>query len=474
MYSTVHPSNIQASFSQKEVLFFPSNLNGFTQRDVAVFPDKSGTHSVIRFSGVLSDLVDKERVCPHCGQKMHIKAARKTILRHLPVGGTYSCIELSRERLYCEHCRHSHSREIPFKAAEHQITDSLLHYVEDLLSTGKFTVKAVAELAGLNAHTVASIDKARLSRLYTDETKDGPVLKKPDTYAKYLAIDEFKLHDGHQFATHIIDLETGHVLWIARGKKKQVVYDFIDHVGMDWMEHVEAVACDMNSDFQEAFEERCEWISIVFDRFHIVKNFNEKVISEVRKDIQKELAASGNEDEAKKLKGTKYLLMSSQKTLQAKDERGEQKTVLRAENTLFGLKPVIAKTGYVKRYKELIQSNSLLFACDLVKEQLVEAFECSDEIEMADQITVIIDTCRGTKNKHFEWFARLLENHFEGIISHASYRISSGKIEGINNKIKTVRRQAFGYHDDGYFFLKIIDSSYHTTVKNPRSHRILQ
>lgn len=260
----------------------------------------------------------------------------------------------------------------------------------------------------------------------------------------------------------------------ARGKKKQVVYDFIDHVGMDWMEHVEAVACDMNSDFQEAFEERCEWISIVFDRFHIVKNFNEKVISEVRKDIQKELAASGNEDEAKKLKGTKYLLMSSQKTLQAKDERGEQKTVLRAENTLFGLKPVIAKTGYVKRYKELIQSNSLLFACDLVKEQLVEAFECSDEIEMADQITVIIDTCRGTKNKHFEWFARLLENHFEGIISHASYRISSGKIEGINNKIKTVRRQAFGYHDDGYFFLKIIDSSYHTTVKNPKSHRILQ
>ena len=260
----------------------------------------------------------------------------------------------------------------------------------------------------------------------------------------------------------------------ARGKKKQVVYDFIDHVGMDWMEHVEAVACDMNSDFQEAFEERCEWISIVFDRFHIVKNFNEKVISEVRKDIQKELAASGNEDEAKKLKGTKYLLMSSQKTLQAKDERGEQKTVLRAENTLFGLKPVIAKTGYVKRYKELIQPNSLLFACDLVKEQLVEAFERSDETEMADRITVIIDTRRGTKNKHFEWFARLLENHFEGIISHASYRISSGKIEGINNKIKTVRRQAFGYHDDGYFFLKTIDSSYHTTVKNPKSHRILQ
>lgn len=474
MHSTVYSSNIQVSFPNQEILFFPSNLKGFTQRDVSVHSDQSGTHNVIRFSGVLSDIESEERICPVCGHKMHIKGTRKNTFRHLPFGGTYTCVELSRQRLYCEHCHHSHSREIPFKAPGHQITDSLLHYIEDLLSTGKFTVKAVAELVGLNAHTVASIDKTRLARLYTDQTETGPVLKKPLTYAKCLAIDEFKLHDGHQFATHIIDLATGHVLWIARGKKKQVVYDFIDHAGMEWMEHVEAVACDMNSDFQEAFEERCEWISIVFDRFHIVKNFNEKVIAEVRKDIQKELAANGQEEKARQLKGSKYLLMASQKTLESKDKRGENKTVLRAENTLFGLKPVIAKTGYVKRYKELIQSNSLLFACDLVKEQLIEAFSCKDEITMADQVTKIIDTCRGTRNNHFEWFARLLENHFEGIISHATYRISSGKIEGINNKIKTVRRQAFGYHDDGYFFLKIIDASYNTTVKNPKSHRIFQ
>ena len=474
MHSTVYSSNIQVSFPNQEILFFPSNLKGFTQRDVSVHSDQSGTHNVIRFSGVLPDIENEERICPVCGHKMHIKGTRKNTFRHLPFGGTYTCVELSRQRLYCEHCHHSHSREIPFKAPGHQITDSLLHYIEDLLSTGKFTVKAVAELVGLNAHTVASIDQTRLARLYTDQTETGPVLKKPLTYAKCLAIDEFKLHDGHQFAAHIIDLAAGHVLWIARGKKKQVVYDFIDHAGMEWMEHVEAAACDMNSDFQEAFEERCEWISIVFDRFHIVKNFNEKVIAEIRKDIQKELAANGQEEKARQLKGSKYLLMASQKTLESKDKRGENKTILRAENTLFGLKPVIAKTGYVKRYKELIQSSSLLFACDLVKEQLIEAFSCKDEITMADQVTKIIDTCRGTRNTHFEWFARLLENHFEGIISYAAYRISSGKIEGINNKIKTVRRQAFGYHDDGYFFLKIIDASYNTTVKNPKSHRIFQ
>lgn len=87
-------------------------------------------------------------------------------------------------------------------------------------------------MAGLGQHTVKDIDKARLERLYTVQTEDGKALKKPEKQAKYLAIDEFKLHNGYIYPTHIIDLETGHILWIQEGKKKQVVYDFIDHVGL--------------------------------------------------------------------------------------------------------------------------------------------------------------------------------------------------------------------------------------------------
>ena len=71
-----------------------------------------------------------------------------------------------------------------------------------------------------------------------------------------MGIDEFKLHNGYKYATHIIDLETGHILWIQEGKKKRVVYDFINHVGSEWMGKVKAVACDMNSDFEEAFREK--------------------------------------------------------------------------------------------------------------------------------------------------------------------------------------------------------------------------
>ena len=166
------------------------------------------------------------------------------------------------------------------------ITEALYQYTRDLLALGTYTNKQVAEITGLGKNTVKEIDKKRLQKKYTI---DGKKLVKPERQAKYLGIDEFKLHDGYRYASHIIDMETGHILWIGKGKTKQVVYDFIDHVGMNWMEGVEAVACDMNSDFQQAFEDRCEWIQPVFDYFHIVRNFNEKVIGAVRKDEQRRL-----------------------------------------------------------------------------------------------------------------------------------------------------------------------------------------
>ena len=151
---------------------------------------------------------------------------------------------------------------VSFKAPGHRITTELHQYACDLLACGTYTNKEVAELTGLGRNVVKEIDRARLQELYT--TPDGKLIK-PEKYAKFLGIDEFKLHNGHRYATHIIDMETGHILWIAGGKKKQVVYDFIEHVGLEWMDHVEAVACDMNSDFQEAFEEKCPHIQPVFD-----------------------------------------------------------------------------------------------------------------------------------------------------------------------------------------------------------------
>ena len=88
----------------------------------------------------------------------------------------------------------------------------------------EFTLTDTAIITGVNINTIKKIDLKRLKGLYADENGK---LKKPAAYARYLAIDEFKLHNGHKYATHIIDLITGAVLFIRAGKTKAVVEEFM-------------------------------------------------------------------------------------------------------------------------------------------------------------------------------------------------------------------------------------------------------
>lgn len=129
------------------------------------------------------------------------------------------------------------------------------------------------------------------------------------------------------------------------------------------------------------------------------------------------------------------------------------------KSDLFNLPEIKAIGGWNDKFDLLIKENELLFKADLIKEKITAAYQEDHEWKMAKQIIEIIDLCNETKNEHFIWFANLLSNHFEGIMAHATIKITSSKIEGINNRIKTIRRMGYGYPDDEYFFLKIIDMS---------------
>lgn len=450
------------------ILHIPALLPGFTNTQTISCTTHSHREAYCLYGNI--ETQESDAICPTCGRQMHVNNHRSTDIRHLSLGPVLTILRFDRKQFYCPHCHISNMQEVPFQAEGHRITLPLYNYTRDLLSRGTYTLKQVAELTGLGKNVVKEIDLKRLKELYTVE---GKALIKPEKPARFLGIDEFKLHDGYRFATHIIDMETGHILWIAHGKKKKVVYDFIDHVGMEWMDGVEAVACDMNSDFQEAFEERCPHIQPVFDYFHIVKNFNEKVVNAIRKDEQARLVKEGNEEAAKALKRTKYILTAKRSTLQTKDKEAHEGKIIRKGSSIFGTEDIKRKEGYEAKYDALLRENELLFTVDLIKEKLSEAYLAEEEPAMAECIIDIMDVCKATGNCHLEWFERLLDKHFEGIIAHATYRnLSAGKIEGINNKIKTLRRQGYGYPDDTYFFLKLFDVSRCVYVRNELSHKI--
>lgn len=320
----------QAFLSQNQaaggVLFYSSGLKGFLQSSFPIQNVKTinyGTKSQPRVRDInvqifQGRITEEKQLCSQCQQSLVKSGSSFITLNHLSIGNSYTKQHIARSRLCClnSSCTFStYTAEVPFQDQRHRITKQLKDYTKDLLLWG-LTLKSTAFITGLDKMTVKAIHKEILTKKYTH---NGELIR-PEHFAQHLAIDEFKLHNGYKYATAIIDWDTGHILYLAHGKKKQVVYNFIDHVGQDWMSHVGAVACDMNSDFEEAFKEKCPQIDIVYDHFHIIKNFNDKVVAAIRKDEQNRLIQVGREEEAAALKHSKYILTAKRTTLIQKDQ----------------------------------------------------------------------------------------------------------------------------------------------------------
>ena len=153
----------------------------------------------------------------------------------------------------------------------------------------------------------------------------------------------------------------------------------------------------------------------------IRKNFNDKVVAEVRKDEQRRLYSEGRKEDAKMLKNTKYILTSNRQTLRKRDDKAKEDRKTNMEGKIFdGGKQTETRVGNEELYDVLLKENKLLFLSDMVKEKLSHAYTLDDECKMAKEITEIIDICNDSSNKYFRWFSNLLEKYFEGIIAHGT------------------------------------------------------
>jgi transposase len=299
-------------------------------------------------------------------------------------------------------------------------TERLSWYVYDLSRV--MTLADVADLSYLSWDTVKGIVQKHLQHDYGQ-----PRLKT----LKYLAVDEIYVGKRKQYYTLVLDLESGRIVWVGHGRGQAALGKFWRRLRLSRAK-IAAVAMDMSGAYWAAVLEHLPGAAVVFDRFHIMQLMNEK-LDELRRALMRE--ASGLSQQV--IKGTRYLLLRRAKNLEQ---------------------------GQLPKLEEALKLNEPLSQAYYLKEELGLLWEQPSRAAMEDFLRQWCGRAMDTGIALLRQMAKTLLVHASGILSWWEHRLSSGKMEGVNNKIKTLTRQAYGYRDEAFFILKLL-SLHHAKIK---------
>ena len=291
----------------------------------------------------------------------------------------------------------------------------MVNWVEALVRL--MPVKHVAELLGLHWHTVKAIDYRRLQR----EVRPVDLSR-----VRRLIMDEFALFKGHRYATVAICADTQQVLWIGEGRSRAAVRPFFEWLGPKGCQQIEAVAMDMNTAMDLEVQANCPRARVVYDLFHVIAKFGREVIDRVRVDQANRLRE--DKPARRAVKRSRWLLLRNPENL------GEEQA---------------------DELKALLELNQPLMVAYLLKAQLKELWYARNERAARWRWTRWFNLAQASGLAPLVRFARILKPYAEGIIASATYRLNTSVLEGMNNRIKVIKRMAYGYRDNAYFFLKI-------------------
>lgn len=279
------------------------------------------------------------------------------------------------------------------------------------------SIRAIAEAFGLSWDTVKGIDKA-----YLENDLNPPDL----TGVRHLALDEFSIRRRHTYATIFLDVERNRVLWVCRTREKQAVKDVFEEVfGQAVCEGIEAVSMDWWEGYEKAVKESLPNAKVVWDLFHIIKKYNHDVIDRVRLDEAKQCQTN---EERRTMKKTKFILLKNRENLHH-DEPA--------------------------RLKELLAANRRLFTVYMLRDVMKKLWDYKYTKSAEKWFDGWFQRAIRSRIEPLKKFARALKKRLDGILAHCRFPIHTGILEGINNKVKVIKRVAYGFRDQDYFFLKI-------------------
>lgn len=319
------------------------------------------------------------------------------------------------QRYQCKNkdCDYDRQEKIPFATGSCGYTHRFAKYVVDLLRG--MTLKDTANLLGVSWDTIKEIHTRHLENHYAPPSLEG---------VESIGIDEFAVRKGHVYKTIVVDLKSGRIIYVGDGKGTDTLEGFWKRIGRKGID-IKYVATDLSAAFISSVYENCPNAVHVFDHFHVVKLMNEKLdeIRRVQYNMEKDI------NKRKVLKGTRYLLLSN----------GED----------------IFDKEYKTRLDNALEMNKPLSQAYYLKEQLREIWP---QINKEEAEKVMLDWIRQAQESKVQQLVKMVATitaHRTGILAWYDCHISTGKVEGINNKIKVMKRTAYGFRDEHYFKLRL-------------------
>lgn len=353
--------------------------------------------------------------CPQCRSREVIRRGEQVRwFRNVPVGSECTWLIATLPRVECRACGAVRQISLGLAESRRTYTHAFARYVLEL--SQYMTIKDVANHLGVSWDIVKDIQRRYLRRHYAK-----PKLKK----VRQIAIDEICVGRGYRFLTLVLDLDSGAILFVGKGKKAESLRPFWRRLKAA-QARVKAVAIDMSPAYLKAVSKHLPQATVVFDRFHVVKLLNHK-LSQLRRQLYRQAT---KDFQKKVLKGTRWLLLKNPENLD----------------------PVKGEPG---RLREALRFNESLATAYYLKEDLRKIWEQMSKswgrLKLLDWYYQAMES--GVRV--LQDFARTLLAHADGILAWYDYPISTGTLEGTNNKIKTLNRQHYGLRDSEFFILKL-------------------
>lgn len=355
--------------------------------------------------------------CPKCGKttnKLHQN--HRYVVRDLPIMEQPVYLQINRRQMRCADCNHKFSEDL--KAIPKKRTYTKRFRQKILSEVVEGTISRTAKRYGVSEQEIETMLK---------DVEDTLLEKKPQGI-KRLGIDEIAVVKGQKnYYTVFVDLDTGKLVGLLNKRTHSEICQYLKTWGSEALREIEEVSIDLWKPYKKVAEELMPQASIVADRFHVMKQVNQELDQarkDYKKDVEKEKNTANKRRKEAAIKKSKYALLKNFEDLN--DEQIEKNKEIE------------------KVFPELAKKYQL-------KEEFRKIFENSSHWD--EGILKLADWMKKAIN-HFPQSCQTVRSWIGEIIAYFDRRTTQGMVEGVNNKLKLIKRKAYGFRNFDNFKLR--------------------